>query len=414
MRNSSYLKMALTILLHSKIRSWLTIIGIVIGVGAVVGIMSLSENMQKDMEERLSEMDLTAITISPGSSRAMMSMGPGGGGGGGGSSSSSEDTNLTKKDIMALKSVDGIQYMYGQISGKEDVYFLGEEAELSITGVDPQVWQYATTDTVESGRLLEPSDNYVAVIGSGVAEDVFDNEVGLNQVLTIAGKSVRVVGILESEGGSGDNSIIMPIDAAVALIEDAEPDVFDSIIVKAESMDIAENVSADIEDKLMLSRHVTEKDMDFSVTTSASMVETASEMMESMTLFLAAIAGVSLVVGAVGIANTMFTSVMEKTREIGTMKAIGATNRDILMIFMVNSALVGFVGGVLGVIVGSMVTALFPLLGMQMMGGSVSVSLSPTLTAFGLSIAVAVGVISGVVPAFQASKMKPVDALRYE
>jgi putative ABC transport system permease protein len=413
MRNSNYLKMALSILLHSKIRSWLTIIGIVIGVGAVVGIMSLSENMQKDMEERLSEMDLTAITISPGSSRAMMAMGPGGGGGGG-SSSSSEDTNLTKKDIMALKSVDGIQYMYGQISGKEDVYFLGEEAELSITGVDPQVWQYATTQTVESGRLLEPSDNYVAVIGSGVAEDVFDNEVGLNQVLTIGGKSVRVVGILESEGGSSDNSIIMPIDAAVSLIEDAEPDVFDTIIVKAESMDIAENVSAEIEEKLMLSRHVTEKDQDFSVSTSASMVETASEMMESMTLFLAAIAGVSLVVGAVGIANTMFTSVMEKTREIGTMKAIGATNRDILMIFMVNSALVGFVGGVLGVIVGSMVTALFPLLGMQMMGGSVSVSLSPSLTAFGLSIAVAVGVISGVVPAFQASKMKPVDALRYE
>ncbi len=172
MRSSSYLKMALTILLHSKIRSWLTIIGIVIGVGAVVGIMSLSENMQKDMEARLSEMDLTAITISPGSSKAMMAMGPGGGGGG--SLSSSEDTNLTKKDIMALRSVDGIQYMYGQISGKEDVYFLGEEAELSITGVDPQVWQYATTDTAESGRLLEPSDNYVAVIGSGVAQDVFD------------------------------------------------------------------------------------------------------------------------------------------------------------------------------------------------------------------------------------------------
>jgi putative ABC transport system permease protein len=98
MRNSNYLKMALSILLHSKIRSWLTIIGIVIGVGAVVGIMSLSENMQKDMEDRLSEMDLTAITISPGSSRAMMAMGPGGGGGsGGGSSTSSEDTNLTKR-----------------------------------------------------------------------------------------------------------------------------------------------------------------------------------------------------------------------------------------------------------------------------------------------------------------------------
>ncbi len=206
----------------------------------------------------------------------------------------------------------------------------------------------------------------------------------------------------------------MPIDAAVALVEDAEPDVFDSIIIKAESMDIAENVSADVNEKLMLSRHVTEKEIDFSVSTSASMVETASEMMESMTLFLTAIAGVSLVVGAVGIANTMFTSVMEKTRDIGTMKAIGATNGDILMIFIMNSALVGLVGGILGVIAGSSITALFPLLGMQMMGGSVSVSLSPSLTIFGLTIAVVVGVISGVVPAYKASKMKPVDALRYE
>lgn len=406
--------MALSILFHSKIRSWLTIIGIVIGVGAVVGIMSLSENMQKDMESRFATMDLTAITISPGSSKAMMS-GPGGGGGnGGGSSASSSDSNLTNKDIMAIKSVEGIKYMYGEISGHEKVYFLGQEAELSITGVDPQVWQYATTYTAASGRLLEPSDNYVAVIGSGVAQDVFDHEVGLNQVLTIGGKSVRVVGILESEGGSTDNEIIMPIDAAVTLITDAKPNIFDSIVVKADSMDIAENVSADIKDKLMLSRHVTEKNIDFSVSTSASMVATASSMMESMTLFLAAIAGVSLVVGAVGIANTMFTSVMEKTREIGTMKAIGATNRDILMIFIMNSALVGLVGGILGVIAGSLVTALFPLLGMQMIGGSVSISLSPTLTAFGLSIAVAIGVISGVIPAYNASKMKPVDALRYE
>ncbi|MBC7085480.1 MAG: ABC transporter permease [Methanomethylovorans sp.] len=412
MRNSSYFKMALTILLHSKVRSWLTIIGIVIGVGAVVGIISLSENMQKDMEDRLSEMDLTAIIISPGSSRAMMAMGPGGGGGG--PSSSSEDTNLTKKDIIALRSIDGIKYIYGQISGREEVYFLGEKAELTITGVDPQVWQYASTSTAKSGRLLEPSDNYVAVIGSGVAEDVFDHEVGLNQVLTISGKSVRVVGILESEGGSTDNSIIMPIDAAVTLIEDAQPDVFDSIIVKAESMEIAETVSDDIKNKLMISRHVTEKDIDFSVSTSASMVETASEMMQSMTLFLAAIAGVSLIVGAVGIANTMFTSVMEKTREIGTMKAIGATNRDILMIFIMNSALVGLVGGILGVIAGSLMTSLFPLLGMQMMRSSMSISLSPRITVFGLFIAVAVGVISGVVPAYKASKMRPVDALRYE
>ena len=135
-----------------------------------------------------------------------------------------------------------------------------------------------------------------------------------------------------------------------------------------------------------------------------------------MTLFLGAIAAVSLLVGAVGIANTMFTSVLEKTKEIGTMKAIGAKNRDVLMIFLMNSAMVGFVGGIFGVILGSLLSLVFPMLGMAMMrgGGSSGVIFSPSLMIGGIALAVSIGVISGVVPAYRASKLKPVDALRYE
>lgn len=144
----------------------------------------------------------------------------------------------------------------------------------------------------------------------------------------------------------------------------------------------------DIEDKLMISRHIIrEDDRDFSVSASKSMAESVTEMTSSMTLFLGAIAAVSLLVGAVGIANTMFTSVLEKTKEIGTMKAIGAKNRDILMIFLFNSAMVGLVGGILGVILGAFVSTLFPLLGMTMMGGGDSgLYLAPDLMAFGLSL----------------------------
>ncbi len=145
-------------------------------------------------------------------------------------------------------------------------------------------------------------------------------------------------------------------------------------------------------------------------------LSTVTSMISSMTLFLGAIAAVSLIVGAVGIANTMFTSVLEKTKEIGTMKAIGAKNRDILMIFLFNSAMVGFVGGVFGVILGALLSALFPMIGVTMMrgGGGTSISLSPGLMVSGLTLAVIIGVISGVVPAYRASKLKPVDALRYE
>ncbi len=414
MRNSTYLKMGLNMLVHSKLRSWLTIIGIVIGIGSVVGILSLGDAMQEQVQSRLAEMDLTKITISPGYTKASSNMpGPPGGGGGG----TTTDVELTKKDITSLRGLDSIQYIEGEISGQEPVIYAAQNATLSITGVDPQVWKYMTTLETESGRLLEPSDTYVAVIGSGIASGIYDQDIGVNQIITINGKAVRIVGILSEEGGRGDRNIYMPINAAVTVIDDAQEGVYDTIFVKAKSEDLVDGLMEDIVDKLMISRHIVrEDDRDFSVTASKSMAESVTEMTSSMTLFLGAIAAVSLLVGAVGIANTMFTSVLEKTKEIGTMKAIGAKNRDILMIFLFNSAMVGLVGGILGVILGSLLSAVFPMIGVTMMrgGGTSSISLSPHLMILGLTLAVIIGIVSGVVPAYRASKLKPVDALRYE
>lgn len=221
----------------------------------------------------------------------------------------------------------------------------------------------------------------------------------------------RVVGIL----ADGDSAIVMPIDSAVDSIEDAEPDVFDRIVVKADNVDNVETVVDDIEEKLMISRHVmNDDDRDFSVSDSLSMAESFSEMMASFTIFLGAIAGVSLVVGSVGIANTMFTSVLERTKEIGTMKAIGAKNSDILMIFLFNSALVGFVGGGLGILLSLVLTSFFPYLGLPMTRSSTGMIVAPDLMLLGIGIAMFIGVISGLIPAYNASKMKPVDALGYE
>ena len=409
MRNSTYLKMALNMLLHSKLRSWLTIIGIVIGVGSVIGIVSLGDAMQANVQSRLSDLDLTKITISPGYTKASSNIhGPPGMEVG-----TSTDSELTDKDIDALQGLDSIQYIAGEISGNEEVKYAGENATLSITGVNPQVWKYMTTLKTQSGRLLEPADKYVAVIGSNVASETYDHDIGINQVITINGKSVRVVGILEEKGGMEDSKIYMPIDGAVDVIEDAKKDVYDTITVKAKSEDSVDGLMSEIEKKLMISRHIIrEDDRDFTVMASKSLAESVTEMMSSMTLFLGAIAAVSLLVGAVGIANTMFTSVLEKTKEIGTMKAIGAKNRDILMIFLFNSAMVGLVGGILGVILGAFVSS-----GLQAtMGGGITSGngLSILLMVEGLGLAVLIGVISGVVPAYRASKLKPVDALRYE
>ena len=359
-------------------------------------------------------MDLSSITITTGYSRAQ-SEGHGFGGHFGGGTTT--DVELTDHDVDALRGIEGIVYATGEISGREEVSYNAENATLSISGVDPQVWKYMNSLEVKAGRLLEPADKNVAVIGSGVAGEIYKKEIGVNQIITINGKSVRVVGILKEEGGIEDRQIYMPIDAAVNLITDAKKDVFNSINVKAQSVDVVDTVVTKIEKKLMISRHIVkEDDRDFSVTALKAMAQSVTTMISSMTLFLGAIAAVSLIVGAVGIANTMFTAVLEKTKEIGTMKAIGAKNRDILMIFIFNSAMVGFVGGVFGVILGGLVSALFPMIGGTMSRGESEIipSVSPGLMVFGLLIAVLIGVISGAVPAYRASKLKPVDALRYE
>jgi len=415
MRNSTYLKMGMNMLVHSKLRSWLTIIGIVIGVGSVIGIVSLGDAMQASVQSKLSDLDLTKITISPGYTKAsntMMDGDPTNGPGTSGASASTTDAELTDDDIDALQGLDSIQYISGEISGSEKVKYVGKSATLSITGVDPQVWKYMTTLKTQSGRLLEPADKYVAVIGSDIAGETYDHDIGINQVITINNKSVRVVGVLKEEGMGDDSNIYMPIDGAVNLIKDAQEDVYDTITVKAKSEDQVDGLMEDIIDKLMISRHIIqEDDRDFSLTASKSMADSIDEMVSSITLFLGAIAAVSILVGAVGIANTMFTSVLEKTKEIGTMKAIGAKNKDILMIFLFNSAMVGLVGGILGVMLGYIVSS-----GLQSMMGNITSGggVSLYLIVEGLTLAVLTGVTSGVVPAYRASKLKPVDALRYE
>ena len=177
-------------LVHSKLRSWLTIIGIVIGVGAVVWIVSLGDAMQANVQSRLSTLDLAHITISPGYSRASEGFG------GFGRRATTTTVELTDKDIDALRGIPEIKYITGQISGRVNVSYNSESASLSVTGVDPQIWQYMNTITLDSGRLLEPADNDVAVIGSGVSTGIFKKNVGINQIINIGGKSVRVVGIL--------------------------------------------------------------------------------------------------------------------------------------------------------------------------------------------------------------------------
>ncbi|VVB95026.1 MacB-like periplasmic core domain protein [uncultured archaeon] len=409
-------RLSLSHVKKSKMRSWLTIIGIVIGVAAVVAIISIGQGMQESVQSRLGSLGADLITVTPGFSRAS------GGGGFGGGSAGSASINLTDKDLNVIKQVPGVLYVNGMVSGRSDMILGTEKTSVSISGIDPVVWRSMVTTQLESGRYLQSGDSNAVVIGYSLAHETFLQPITLNRPITIGNKTFKVVGIFVQSGGGfggggGDNAVFMPADYARDVITSNVPrNTFTSIMVKVANPELANQVASDIVTKLMPARHVNPRTRDFTVTEFAVIQQQITGVVQTISLFLAAIAAVSLLVGAVGIANTMFMSVMERTRQIGLLKALGATDNEVMKLFLMESGLFGFVGGVLGIIFGILVSVLISAVGLRAIGpgGEMNAVVTPQLLIFALVFSVFVGIISGVVPARTAAKMNPVDALRFE
>ena len=406
-------KHAFNMVLHSKLRSWLTITGIVIGVAAVIAIVSIGDGMQQSLSAQLNALGGDIVTISPGFERGggfFMMRGGGDGGGSSGPQATTKEIVLGRSDLQALKGIPDIALIDTNIRGSVDVSYLGKKGRISITGVDQSVWSQITTTKIKTGRMLDPADQNVIVIGGRLASSYFDQPLGINKMTMINGSAFRVVGILDDQS----NGIYMPIQMAYQVIPEKTNGIYDTLVVKIKDENLLDEVITKIQDKLMIARHVTQKNMDFSVSSRKEMQQARADTLNSMNTFLLAIAAVSLIVGSIGIANTMFTSVLEKTKEIGIMKAVGARNRDILLIFLFNAAFIGLVGGILGIILGTILSGFMPALmgGLPIARGTAIVTLNSITMA--LSVSVTVGILAGIIPAYQASKLKPVDALRYE
>lgn len=424
MRLQKSFQLALNILFHSKIRSWLTIIGIIIGIAAVVSIVSISQGAEQQLNARFGSLGADIITITPGAQRARGFGGEFGGGGGGEPSLTSEQKNLTNKDLIVMRSIPNVKYVMGSISGRGNMTYLSKTASsVSINGVDAAVWKDITTSQLSSGRFLTESDSFSVVLGGNLVNSVFNGTIPLNSEVNIAGKSFRVVGIL-TEG----STIYMPMDITRTVIESSDNYVgnsnYNSISVKMVDISLANETMQDITNKLMLSRGILQANkVDFTVSSPLTMQQTIQQTMQTMSIFLGAIAAISLLVGAIGISNTMFTSVLEKTRDIGIMKAIGAKNKDILLVFLFNSGLIGLVGGIGGVIFGVIGSGFISYLtsstssvagagiGGRMFGNT---AITPQLLIFSLVFSMIIGMIAGAIPAYRASRLNPVDALRYE
>ena len=412
MKLSKCFKHALNMVLHSKLRSWLTITGIVIGVAAVIAIMSLGEGLQQSMDSQLSGLGGDILTLTAGASKGTSIFGMRGGSKSGYDVSQATDAEitLTRTDVQALRGIPDISLIDTNIRGNVDVSYLGKTGSVSLTGVDQKVWSQITTSKINDGRMLDSADQNVVIIGGRLASTYFDRPIGINKMITIEDRAFRVVGVLDDTS----TNVYMPISMAYQVLEEKKTGVYDTIIIKVRDEELLNETITKIESKLMAVRHVTEKTKDFTITSNKQIQDARTEALGTMKMFLLAIAAVSLLVGAIGVANTMFTSVLEKTKEIGIMKAIGARNKDILLIFLFNAGLIGFIGGTLGVLFGAAISSLMASLtgAMPMAKGGTLVTLDAV--ALALFVSVAVGIVSGLIPAYQASKLKPVDALRFE
>jgi len=399
---SDYIRLALIGITQKGVRSLLTMIGIFIGIALVVSLISLGSGLQQAMNEQFEMMGTNIILIMPGAGFESMF--------GSASQMSEHDVDVIKK-ARGVDVVGGMVYKIAKIEYKDEIQYTWvggypqDESKKIITDMQQM--------TIESGRDLEEGDKYKAVVGYMIRHgDVFEKEVKVRDKILINNQKFEVVGSLGKIGNPDDDSAVMiTLDAAKELFD---TDEYFTIMAKAkggfDTADVAEN----IKDELRKERELEEGDEDFSVQTMEELKEVYAVVLDLVQIFLIGIAAISLLVGGVGITNTMYTSVMERTREIGIMKAIGARNKDIMSIFLIESGILGAVGGAIGVAIGLGISKSVELAvrsqGLEYLKAGASLELIFGAIAFSFIV----GALSGAMPARQAAKLKPVDALRYE
>lgn len=396
------IKISLKNIQKRKLRTFLTLVGITISIATIFVLVSLSLGLQSSIEEQFAEFGGDKFFIQP-----RGQFGPPG--------SQATGAELTTKDAEVIKRVSGVKDVSYWIAGNAKIEFKDETRFILMFGgnLDNNL-VYSGLD-LDEGRFLEKDDAKKILIGSQYKNNNFlGQEIKLRDKITIQGVDFKVVGILETVGNPGDDRLIyMPEDEFRDLF--GIPERIDAIIVQVNDLDEINKVADSAERKLMKSRDVDEKTIDFSILTPEEALAVFGTVLNVITSFLFSIAAISLLVGGINIANTMFTSVLERTKEIGVMKAIGAQNKDILSIFLVEAGILGFVGGALGIAVGLGIAMSIEYIAVnQLATDLLQISTPLWLFAFSIFFAVLAGAVSGFYPAWKATRVKPVEALRYE
>jgi putative ABC transport system permease protein len=438
MKFADILKLSLNSLTHRGLRSWLTILGIIVGVAAVIAMLSISAGMSQSMKSQMSSFGADVLTVSVGRTRAFGPESgfagrfqPGEGGGPQGiqgqtsqATTTTDTATLTDTDILAISTAEGVESVTGVISDRATIQYLAQTVTVTVEGVEPSAWNSMTISKLASGRFLESGETTSILVGNGVANGMFDDNLTVDTQIRIGSKTFTIVGILAESGtgsfGGDDRTIFMSLQAAREIVTDIDNNEYSSIQIKVIDTNAIDQTITNVQQVLYTSRMVTADTADFTVTSPTSMLETIQSTMATLTFFLTGIAAISLLVGAIGIANTMFMSVMERTRLIGILKSIGTRNSEIMKLFLAESGIIGFMGGLLGIFLGFIVVGIissvgFNIMGMSRMGVNTSVAIvTPELIVFALLFSTIIGIVSGLIPARSASNLQIVEAMRSE
>lgn len=391
----------------NKVRSGLTMLGIVIGIASVIAMTAIGQGAQTSIQSSIQSIGSNLVLVTPGAQR-----GPGVQVSSGRGSAKS----LTIEDSDAIASgVSGVKSVAPEVSSRYQVTARGTNTNTTVSGVNASYADVRNV-TVDGGNFITDqnvdSGAKVAVLGPSARDDLFgvDGD-AIGQTIKIKQINFKVVGITHSKGGSGfqnpDDMIFIPITAAQRFLSGDQ--YVSTISVGALDASTTTQVQADVTALLLSRHHISNPaSADFSTLNQADIIATASSVTGTFTILLAAVAGISLIVGGIGIMNMMLTTVTERTREIGLRKAIGAQRKDINRQFLIEAIMLTFIGGVIGVALGWGVSSLVSKLGIL----QTSVSISSVLLSFGVSAAI--GIIFGYYPAKKAAKLNPIEALRYE
>lgn len=398
------IEVALEGLLANKMRAALTMLGVIIGVGAVIAMLAIGRGAQEQTMQRIQQMGTNVLIVRSGQSRQGAVMGGAG---------TMEVLTLDDSEAIVPRC-PSVAKAVPEVRQNMQVKYKNANTNTTIFGTTPDypsVRNYA----VEEGRFFTDREvkaaQKVAVIGPTTAENLFGDVSPVGKHISIGGNRFKVVGITAAKGATGfmdpDDQILVPVTTAMRRLFGVQ--YIRAINVQAKSMALMSQASSEVQ-ALLRKRHKLRdgQEDDFSIRNQAEVMEMAAETSRVFTMLLAGIAGVSLLVGGIGIMNIMLVSVTERTREIGIRKALGARRRDIMLQFLIESLVLSLLGGIFGLILGVAGSAVVG----KLTGWGVSVSVQSMLLSF--TFAAAVGIFFGLYPARQASRLNPIEALRYE